>query len=425
MKFCVLGKHIAYSLSPLLHGEIFQLQGHNYAYEIFDGELAEFLDVMSTYAGFNVTIPYKQAIIPHLHQVSPEAQAIGAVNTVKQQKGRFYGYNTDCMGIAYTLQHNNFACADKNILLIGCGGAARAAAYVLKQLGASTVFVKARGKEEGFCAETGATIFNGQYDEIDGIINASPVGTGGKSQDFPVKLNNFTNLLWSFDMVYNPIVTGLQQYCMDKKIPTVGGLEMLVAQAVYANGIWLDVSPQIADIPVLVDYLQRQLIRNSIGGQNIYLCGFMAAGKTTMGRALAQELGMEFLDTDLQIEQNAGTTIGQIFEQHGQAAFRQMEQQLAETFCNYHGTVISLGGGFLTSPAVLPHIQKTGKLIFIDTPLPVLQQRLQADQTRPLAHDCNALYHQRLPLYKKNADLVFQPSCTDCIVDSRMLARLL
>ena len=425
MNFCVLGKQISYSLSPFLHGELFSLQGRQDSYGIFDGEIPDFMKELHNYDGFNITIPHKQAIIPYLDELSPEAKYIGAVNTVKKVDGKLIGYNTDCMGIEYTLNNHGFACKGKSVLVLGNGGAALAAIYVLKKLGAAHIYIKGRGKEVDFCEKTDTLVFTDEYDKIDGIINATPVGTKGKEGEFPVMLDCFTALSWCFDMVYNPLVTKMKFFCIEYGVPCAMGVSMFAAQGVYANEIWTDASPQLEHIPLLIDKLQQQLVKQTVGTQSLFLCGFMAAGKTTMGKALADYLGFSFLDTDQEIEKQSGMTISQLFQQQGELSFRKLEQGMANQFPGLQKTVVSLGGGFILNEGVLPLINQVGKLIFIDTPYPVIEQRLQADVTRPLASNCKELYGQRYDIYKKSATVVFQPSCTDILTDTIQLAQLL
>ena len=141
---------------------------------------------------------------------------------------------------------------------------------------------------------------------------------------------------------------------------------------------------------------------------NIYLIGFMGAGKSTIGPRLAEALGLAYLDLDELVVQAAGCSIPEIFEKQGEPAFRRMEE---EELCKIEGpALISLGGGAFMTEGVRAHIEEAGMSLYLDWPLEVLHARVKNDRNRPLARDPKqfaALYHKRLPTYRQ-ADLVWQ-----------------
>lgn len=239
----LIGRTLGHSFSAKYFAEKFEREGlsSEFSYQLF--ELPEIGDVEGLLAenpnliGFNVTIPYKEQIIPFLDDLSSEARAIGAVNCVKiLSDGRRVGYNTDVDGIRLTL--DNLLGKEKIALalVLGSGGASKAVKYVLRERGIKCVIVS-RNSDSGDIT----------YDEVSAevmaanklIINASPVGTYPKVEDapaLPYHLLTTEHLL--FDLVYNPSVTRFMQYGIEQGAQTVSGLDMLHAQAESAWQIW-------------------------------------------------------------------------------------------------------------------------------------------------------------------------------------------
>ena len=141
---------------------------------------------------------------------------------------------------------------------------------------------------------------------------------------------------------------------------------------------------------------------------NIILVGFMASGKTAVGRRVAGRLGYTFLDTDHLIEEELGCTIAELFEQKGEAVFRQLETAVAERLGELENHVISTGGGMLTQPGNLERLQRAGLVVFLQADQEEIIERLQRDTRRPLMQGADlhekvsTLYAQRLPVYSQS-----------------------
>jgi shikimate kinase len=152
--------------------------------------------------------------------------------------------------------------------------------------------------------------------------------------------------------------------------------------------------------------------------QNIILCGFMGCGKTTVGKKLAALTGRPFIDMDEYIEQQAGITISEIFRRFGEEDFRRRERMACADIAALEGTIIATGGGALTFPENVATLAATGKIILLDTPLSVILDRLEQNNTRPLlaCSDRTAaakeMYERRLPLYCQAASVVVKASGT-------------
>lgn len=431
--FGLLGHKISYSLSPFLHNEINSIKNINTNYPIYDTSTTALLDILpelqSNTSGFNVTTPYKTEIIAHLDNLDSSAILVGAVNTVKNVNGVLSGYNTDVLGLKWALCKTGIDFSDKNVLILGCGGAARAAFFTLKSIGVLGVFVSARDlrAEQEFCLQTGAISFNAQpyYEKIDVIINATPVGTSGKSDVFHVKLDNFTSLCFCYDMVYNPRITALCKHMNALGVPCESGLSMLVAQGAFASEIWNGTTFSNDEIDTLLCRLSAHMALENNDKNCIALCGFMAAGKTTVGKYLAQLLGFDFFDTDTEIEHQFAMSISNIFSTYGESTFRSAERDISSTIPQKNKCVISLGGGFIFDRQALLSVRKNCLLVFLDTPFELICSRLAPDLTRPLldSSDISALYNARLEYYKKNAHMIFKPQGISACSDANTLAK--
>lgn len=162
---------------------------------------------------------------------------------------------------------------------------------------------------------------------------------------------------------------------------------------------------------------------------SIVLCGFMGCGKTTVGRRAAKLLKWDFYDLDFFIEEKAGLTVAEIFQNYGEEGFREMETQAAKEISQKGNAVIACGGGtVLFSQNVEAFHQNGGTIILLDAPLAVLQERLKHDKKRPLLQKPNRnevianLYRERLPLYRAAADLEIKAGAPFWIVAKKVAA---
>jgi len=249
----LIGAGIGASLSPGLYEAEAAVQGVQCRYTLFDlddpatGELPELLDLaeQQQFAGLNITIPCKQAVIPLLDELSPEAQAIGAVNTVRFHGQRRIGYNTDAEGFRESfIRHLQGVKLDR-ILQFGAGGVGAATAFTLLELGAQrltlvdVIEAQARqlaGRLVAHFPEREVQVSLTSEQEIEaatGIVNATPIGTR-KYPGSVVELDLLQPHMWVADVVYAPAETALLHTARMKGCPTLDGLSMLIHQAVRA-----------------------------------------------------------------------------------------------------------------------------------------------------------------------------------------------
>lgn len=239
-KFGLIGRNISYSFSRKYFSEKFSREGIDATYENFDlKDIGEFPQVISEnpqLKGLNVTIPYKEEILPFLDTLHPVAKEIGAVNTIKVGKdGKLTGYNTDYFGFSEALRPH-LKPHHKNALILGTGGASKAIDYALKSLNISTSFVSRSASKNAISYEQlSAEIL----EENTVIVNTTPLGTFPKTEELPaipVALLNNRHLL--FDLIYNPPKTALMQLAESRGATVVNGQKMLEFQALKAWEIW-------------------------------------------------------------------------------------------------------------------------------------------------------------------------------------------
>lgn len=239
----VIGNPIGHSLSPLLHNTAFQARKMDAVFVPFlVRELKDFLGTIEQFGitGFAVTIPHKENILHHLEGCDPLAARIGAVNTVDVRGGcRLYGYNTDYLGVLRSLERR-MTLAGKRILLVGAGGAARAAAFALVQAGALVCLVSRRPERAVALARTaGAQVIPRAQlprESFDAIVNCTPVGLHSQPGS-PLSAAEL-NCRVVMDMVYRPQTTELLRIARKSGIAVIPGIEMFLAQGFAQHEIW-------------------------------------------------------------------------------------------------------------------------------------------------------------------------------------------
>lgn len=239
-KYGLLGKNIAYSFSKTFFTAKFELENRIDTYHNFDIECITLFDKVleenPTLKGLNVTIPYKESIMPLLDRVEKEAKEIGAVNTIKKTKsGKLVGYNTDHYGFAKALA-DFLPLYDKSALILGTGGASKAVKYVLETMGFKYLQVS-RVKSEDTISYNELTREHMQSHCL--IVNCTPVGTAPNISDCPdIPYYCITDKHLLFDLIYNPRETEFLKRGFAKGARVSNGLKMLEFQAKKSWKIW-------------------------------------------------------------------------------------------------------------------------------------------------------------------------------------------
>ncbi|MBR2471513.1 MAG: shikimate dehydrogenase [Clostridia bacterium] len=413
LKYAVLGHPVAHSLSPEIQNSFFELTGYNgvyYAFDVQPDELGEIIPFLKKYfCGFNLTIPFKEKIIPYLDYIDDAAKVSGSVNTVKVKDGKLYGYSTDGAGLSGAFAKEGILLKEKSVLLVGSGGVARAALFEALRNSCS-VCIAARNKQAATkLAEDAKTFFGKEVfvcglDEITGhfdiMINCTPVGMHPNVDGIPVTEADIEKCGVIFDTVYSPRNTGLLQTAKKLGKKTIGGINMLVLQGIASQEIWRGETFSDAD---------KDKIIKMLSPENIILTGFMGSGKTTVGKILAEKLGMEFVDVDKVIEEKENKAISDIFAEAGQEYFRSVETEVLKEICGKKGQVISTGGGAVLKSINVSVMKQSGKIVFLDVPSDEIKRRLADDTTRPVLqqNSFDSVYSERIDIYKATADKIF------------------
>ena len=242
IRFGLIGEKLGHSLSPQIHADIFKetsFDGEYKLYEIPRENLSEIRRFMTDnqLSGINVTIPYKQEIMPFLDEISAEALQIGAVNTVVLKNERLLGFNTDYFGFGEMLKFHSIAFENKPVVVLGNGGAAKAVVSYLSNNGAEKVYIASRKS-----SESPSVISYEQIMTLDNylLVNTTPVGMFPNVDESPVSEDVIKNSYAVVDLIYNPKVTQIMKMAEKLKKPSCNGMFMLVAQAVKAEEIWRD-----------------------------------------------------------------------------------------------------------------------------------------------------------------------------------------
>lgn len=398
MKYGLIGEKLGHSFSAELHAAL-----GDYEYtlrEIPREELDAFMRARD-FAGINVTIPYKQAVIPYLDEITPEAREIGAVNTVVNRDGKLLGDNTDLYGIRAALATLGVrSLAGKKALILGTGGTSLTARAALRALGADPVLRVSRTPHEGDTVSYEDAMT--RHTDAAVLFNTTPVGMYPNTDATPIPLSPFPALSLVFDAVYNPIRTRLVLEAKERGIPASGGLYMLVAQAYRAAELFLGRTPAMpSPTPVYRRLLEKK--------ENVVLIGMPASGKTTAARALAKELGRQWVDLDRALVDRVGKDIPTIFSEVGEEGFRALESETVKEYAAQTGLIIATGGGVILRHDNVLRLKQNGKLVFLDRPL----EDLIPTADRPTAATREAIearYAERLPLYRAAADATVKPN---------------
>ena len=394
MIYGCIGEKLGHSFSKEIHAKI-----ADYKYELCEIEKQNLDVFMQTrdFKAINVTIPYKQAVIPHLYYISDTAKKIGAVNTIVNKDGKLYGYNTDFYGMSRLISKAGINFGGKCVLICGSGGTSKTAYAVAESLGAKKIIKASRSEKDGFV--TYHQLKN-LKDEIEIIINTTPAGMFPNSDTTCVDVSDFKNLCGVIDAVYNPLTTRLVREARNLGIKADCGLYMLVAQAVRASEIFLD-----TEYPdEIYDNIYNEILSSK---RSVVLVGMPGCGKSTIGKILAEETGKEFFDSDEEIIKQTGTAPSDIIKNHGEAYFRDIESSIIKELSDKNGVIIATGGGAVLRSENVTNLKKNGFLVFLDRDISTIVPTLD----RPLSCDADKLkklYDSRYPIYTSVADIIIK-----------------
>ena len=390
MKYGLIGEKLGHSFSKEIHAKI-----ADYEYELKEIPSDRLKDFMTSkdFCGINVTIPYKQQVMPYLDFIDEKAEKIGAVNTVVNNDGKLCGYNTDFGGLLSLIQKKTDDLSGKKALILGDGGASHAAQVVLEHLNASKIYIVSLFPGNGKISYDEAV---SQHSDANVIVNATPVGMYPNVHGSAISIEKFNNLELVVDVVYNPLRTDLILAAEKKGIPAFSGLYMLVSQAVLAAGHFTGTSFS----STVTDEIFSELVSNK---RNIVLTGMPGSGKSTIGKVLAEKLNREFIDTDSLIIEKTGREISDIFATDGEAEFRRIESEIIEEVSLKNGCIIATGGGAVLNNQNIINLKHNGIIFFLDRDL----EELIPTSDRPTANSRESIikrYNERINIYTSTND---------------------
>ncbi|NLL52231.1 MAG: shikimate dehydrogenase [Peptococcaceae bacterium] len=252
-KYALIGFPVEHSLSPLMHEAGFKalnLKAEYHKLPLQIHELSRGLDYLrqNNYAGWNVTYPLKEKILPLLDFITPEARTIGAVNTVKVTDGLLQGFNTDGDGFVQSLVDRGYSLAGKKVVLLGAGGAAKSIAVsLLKNKASILVLNRTLNKAQNLVRQIASLGGNTEWgvfapgdwlQEVDLLIQATSLGL--KGEQYPFSIEGINPAAWVVDLIYSPTITPFLAQAAHQGCKTWNGLEMLLYQGALAWKIWLN-----------------------------------------------------------------------------------------------------------------------------------------------------------------------------------------
>ncbi len=387
MEYGLIGEKLVHSYSPQIHAQL-----ANYDYQLcpLSREKVDAFMTERSFQGINVTIPYKQTVMPYCDVLTRDAREIGCVNTiVKQRDGTLLGHNTDIAGFIAMLESAHIYVAGKKAVILGSGGTSHTAHVALRRMGAREIEIISRSGPENYDA-----LYQKHFD-AQVLVNTTPVGMYPNNGQSPADLSKLPNLQSVVDVIYNPEKTALILEAEKRKLSTVSGLYMLVSQARKAAEMFTGHPIDAEKDAEITAHIKRQML-------NLVFIGMPGCGKTTLGQLAAEKLNRTLIDTDAEIERLAGKTIPEIFAQDGEAHFRQLEAQVIRQFSSMQGLVITTGGGAILKEENRLSLRQNARVCHIFRPLDRL-----AKESRPLSQGPDAimlLWQQREALYTDTMD---------------------
>lgn len=406
MRLGLLGYPLKQSWSRDIHAFFIH---EDYAYHSLDrNEMEQFLKERN-FDGINVTIPYKQMVIPYLDEISDSASQMQAVNCIANRDGKLIGTNTDSPAFRDMLVSRHIEVQGKQIAILGSGGASRAVRHAAEELGGICTIVSRTGKD-------GAITYEQMYEDeekFEIVINATPVGMMPNIADTPIDLSRMHHLYAAADAVANPLRTLMIQEAEKRGLLTASGFEMLVRQAFLADEFFTGKKLNSKDIQKCI----RELLYRK---RNIVLIGMPTSGKSSVAAILAEKLDRPVYDMDAEIVRRINMTIPECFEKKGETYFRRAEKETAGDLSNKSGIIIAAGGGVVKDAETMMYLRSNSKVFLISRK----EELLFGSKDRPLSQNTEAvqkLYTEREPLYEMYSDAIAMNNgtleeCADSII---------
>lgn len=435
----VIGNPVEHTLSPVIHNTLAKLTGKNLIYVPFQVDNQDVKEAILgadalNILGLNVTVPHKSAVIPYLSEVDAEAALIGAVNTLvrvdsglerENGKAGYKGYNTDLPGLYRAMRSENIVISGEQIILLGAGGAARAAAFLCALKGAQKVYLLNRSLEKAcqVAEEVNAAVGKecicpmalSDWTRLpDGkflAIQGTSVGLAPNNHEVVIEDPSFYEKIHTgFDLVYRPAETKFMKLVKTAGGRAYNGLKMLLYQGIEAFELWNGVSVSEKQADICYEQMKQELENKE---KNLILIGFMGSGKSTLGVRLSYRMKRMLLDTDKMIEKEQKCPVSEIFTQQGEQEFRNLETGMLKKLLQQKtAAIISTGGGLPVREENRRLLKQLGKVVYLRVRPETVAERLRGDTTRPLLQkedpeaEIRRLLAERDPLYEAAADVI-------------------
>jgi shikimate dehydrogenase len=404
----VTGDPILHSKSPDIFGAVFTKNGIDAAYFRLAADTADEAVVLMKaleLTGLNVTAPYKADVIPFLDETDADAEKIHAVNTIVNDNGWLKGYNTDHIGVIESFRDKNIEVKNKACVVIGAGGAGRAAVYGIQKAGADCTVIDIDEKlADRVAREFGCNA--ARYDRLESCVigsdivvyavDAATIKVLKEESIRPDQVIYDVNYKHSF----------LTELAAKRGCRMVTGADMLINQAVPAYKYFFGNDP---DKKLMWEGFNTKPLAKKV--KTIALVGFMATGKTSVGTALAEKFGYEFIELDDVIAKTSGMTIADIFRIKGEPAFRVLEKDILNQEIDRPNLVISCGGGIVIYPENRRILKENALTVWLYNSIETSVKRGN-DGTRPLLNVDNPvetarkLFDNRKGYYADAADIM-------------------
>ena len=412
--YAVIGRPISHSLSPQMHNAAFEKLDMSATYiRLASADSNSAVDTLKAMRakGFNVTSPYKGDMLALADSYDSETEEIGAANTIVANGAKLVGHNTDAYGAVQALRRNSVGLKGESVLVIGAGGAARAAAYGLAGAGANiTVANRTISKAKAVARDFGcASTSLAKRDIAKAISHCSVVVSCAGASDSIVPASSLRKGMVVLDANYR-FETALARDARKAGCKVIDGREWLLHQGAKAFELFTG-----RDAPL--DAMSKAVYRPFAAKREkgISLIGFMGAGKSSAAKALASKLRIPAIDTDADIEREAGMTINEIFRKSGEAGFRALEKIRIARLPGGKPSVVASGGGSVLDEKNVAAMRANGMVAMLWADEAVLRNRLSDNKDRPLlpgrgtsmdSKGFRKLMRERAPIYFDSADIV-------------------
>ncbi len=328
-------------------------------------------------SGMNVTSPFKESIVNYLDKIHGAAGILGCVNTIIEREGKLHGYNTDTFGVTQSFKDHGVKLKGKRCLVIGAGGAGKAAAYSMLKSGAEVIMVNRTDSK----AKKAAKVIGCKYRDfstLKELVKKSDIIISALVQNInPVKKRWLNSSQVIFDANYGN--SELNSIAVDKGCNIINAEKWLVNQAIRSYEIFLNEKPDKESMKEGLSDCKIAEKKNRIS-----FIGLSGSGKTDTGKALAEKLKYDFIDIDELISIRNGKTIADIFETCGEEHFRELEKsELEERIKSKASQIISCGGGIVLNESVRMTLTKNSIVIWLYASPEIIHKRIDIN-SRPL-----------------------------------------